>query len=187
MPKRFFDFFLSLCLLILLFPIILSVGFVVAITSNGPIFYWSERVGKNNITFMMPKFRTMYVGTPQVATHLLISPCKHLTPVGAFLRRTSLDELPQLTSIIRGQMSFVGPRPALFNQSDLIRLRTQNGVHSLVPGLTGYAQVNGRDELDLTQKVEFDVEYLICRSFWFDVKILYQTFLKVIRRDAVSH
>ena len=168
-------------------PIMGIIASLVRLTSTGPAIYWSERVGKNNRTFKMPKFRTMRVDTPAVATHLLPDPAKTLTPIGSFLRRSSLDELPQLWSILKGDMSFVGPRPALFNQYDLIALRTQHGVDALVPGLTGWAQVNGRDELSIAEKVRFDVQYLQNRSFWMDMKILYLTFVKVIRRAEVSH
>ena len=144
-------------------------------------------MGRRNKIFKMPKFRSMRVGTPAVATHLLANPEVHLTPIGSFLRKSSLDELPQLWSILVGDMSFVGPRPALFNQHDLIELRTQKNVHTLVPGLTGWAQVNGRDELPIPQKVALDAEYLQRQGFWFDVKILWLTFLKVVQRDGVSH
>ena len=160
---------------------------MVRITSPGPILYWSDRVGRGNSIFKMPKFRSMRVGTPALATHLLTDPDSHLTPVGSFLRKSSLDELPQLWSIIKGNMSFVGPRPALYNQQDLIELRTQNGVHVLVPGLTGWAQVNGRDELPIPQKVAFDTEYLRRKSIVFDIRILFLTFLKVIMRNDVTH
>ena len=170
----------------LLFPIAM-VALLVRLTSPGPALYWSDRVGKNNNTFKMPKFRSMRVGTPAVATHLLADPKSVLTPIGSFIRKTSLDELPQLWSILVGDMSFVGPRPALFNQYDLIELRTQKGVHTLVPGLTGWAQVNGRDELPIPQKVALDAEYLQRQGFWFDIKILWLTFLKVVQRDGVSH
>ena len=149
--------------------------------------YWSERVGSNNAIFKMPKFRSMQVGTPALATHLLVDPRSHLTPIGGFLRKSSLDELPQLWSILMGHMSFVGPRPALFNQTDLIELRTEKNVHTLVPGLTGWAQVNGRDELPIPQKVALDAEYLERQNLWLDIKILWLTFLKVLKRDGVSH
>lgn len=160
---------------------------IVYSTSKGTVLYWSERVGRNNRIFRMPKFRTMIVGTPAVATHLIQNASDCLTPVGSFLRKTSLDELPQLWSILKGDMSFVGPRPALFNQDDLIAQRTQYGVHRLVPGLTGWAQVNGRDELPIAEKVALDAEYLQRQSFWFDLKILTLTIVKVIRQDNVSH
>jgi O-antigen biosynthesis protein WbqP len=165
----------------------LFVALAVRLTSKGPVLYWSDRVGRNNVIFRMPKFRSMGVGTPAMATHLLANPQAHLTPVGGFLRRSSLDELPQLWSILRGDMSFVGPRPALFNQDDLIALRTQSGVHELVPGLTGWAQINGRDELPIPEKVKLDAEYLVRCSFWFDIRILWLTFIKVLRREGVAH
>lgn len=185
--KRFFDLVLALFLAIVLALPILVVAIIVRLTSSGPTLYWSNRVGVRNIMFRMPKFRTMQVGTPAVATHLLSDSGKYLTPVGSFLRKSSLDELPQLWSILVGDMSFVGPRPALFNQDDLIALRTQYGVDKLVPGLTGWAQVNGRDELSIPVKVQYEVEYLQKQSFWFDLKILGLTFLKVVRRAGVSH
>lgn len=185
--KRVFDVLLGLlAAAVLLLPISL-VAVLVRLTSTGPALYWSDRVGRNNVIFKMPKFRSMRVGTPAVATHLLADPASHLTPIGSFLRKSSLDELPQLWSILVGDMSFVGPRPALFNQQDLIDLRTQHGVDSLVPGLTGWAQVNGRDELPIAQKVALDVEYLQRRSLVFDLRILWLTFVKVLRRDGVSH
>jgi len=159
----------------------------VAITSKGPILYWSDRVGQHNRIFRMPKFRTMKVGTPALATHLLADPQAQLTPVGGFLRRTSLDELPQLWSILKGDMSWVGPRPALFNQTDLIEMRTQSDVHQLVPGLTGWAQVNGRDEIALTDKVRLDSEYLQRQSFLFDLHILWLTVRKVVHREGIAH
>jgi O-antigen biosynthesis protein WbqP len=159
----------------------------VRLTSKGPALYWSDRVGRNNVIFKMPKFRSMHVGTPALATHLLADARSHLTPIGSFLRMSSLDELPQLWSILVGDMSFVGPRPALFNQQDLIALRTEHGVHTLVPGLTGWAQVNGRDELPIPEKVKLDVAYLQRQSLWFDIRILWLTFVKVLRRDGVSH
>jgi O-antigen biosynthesis protein WbqP len=185
--KRMFD--LLLCLLagmVLLLPLVL-VAIAVRLTSKGPALYWSDRVGRNNVIFKMPKFRSMRMGTPAVATHLLGNPAAHLTPIGSFLRKSSLDELPQLWSILRGDMSFIGPRPALFNQHDLMALRTEQGVHTLVPGLTGWAQVNGRDELPIPEKVKLDVAYLQRQSLWFDIRILWLTFVKVLRRDGVSH
>jgi len=185
--KRLFDFVLALFVAILLALPILVVTIVVRLTSSGPALYWSNRVGRLNAIFQMPKFRTMQVGTPAVATHLLSDSTRYLTPVGSFLRKSSLDELPQLWSILVGDMSFVGPRPALFNQDDLIVLRTEYGVDKLVPGLTGWAQVNGRDELSIPVKVQYEVEYLNKQSFWFDMKILGLTFLKVVRRAGVSH
>ncbi|MDF1577060.1 MAG: sugar transferase, partial [Desulfobulbales bacterium] len=159
----------------------------VKLTSVGPVLYWSDRVGRDNRIFRMPKFRSMRVGTPAVATHLLADPAAHLTPIGSFLRRSSLDELPQLWSIFRGDMSFVGPRPALFNQEDLIALRTRYGVDQLLPGLTGWAQINGRDELPIPEKVKLDAEYLHRRSLRFDLRILWRTFLKIAAREGVSH
>lgn len=185
--KRALDLLFVLLLIpFLSLPILLAV-LLVRVTSIGPTLYWSSRVGRNNRIFKMPKFRSMQIGTPAVATHLLKDPSTYLTPVGSFLRRSSLDELPQLWSILVGDMSFVGPRPALFNQDDLIALRTECGVHDLVPGLTGWAQINGRDELPIPEKVRLDVEYLQRRSLWFDIRILWLTFVKVIRRDGVSH
>ena len=187
MIKRFFDLLLGLLAsLVLLLPVLL-VALAVRLTSKGPALYWSDRVGRYNTIFKMPKFRSMRVGTPAVATHLLGNPAAHLTPIGSFLRKSSLDELPQLWSILRGNMSFVGPRPALFNQHDLMALRTEQGVHTLVPGLTGWAQVNGRDELPIPEKVKLDVAYLQRQSLWFDIRILWLTFVKVLRRDGVSH
>lgn len=185
--KRIFDFSLALVsLLTLLLPLSL-IAIMVATTSVGPIFYSSHRVGKNNQLFCMPKFRTMRVDTPTLATHLLENPSQWLTPIGSILRKTSLDELPQIWSILVGDMSFVGPRPALFNQHDLIELRTQHGVHRLTPGLTGWAQINGRDELPIPQKVACDIEYLQRKSFLFDIEIMLKTFLKVLRHQGVQH
>jgi len=185
--KRFFDGILSLlALLFLALPMLLT-ALLVKLTSKGPILYWSDRVGKNNVIFKMPKFRTMRTDTPAVATHLLSDPDRWLTPIGKFLRKSSLDELPQLLSILKGDMSFVGPRPALFNQDDLIALRTASGVHFLTPGLTGWAQINGRDELPIPQKVSLDEFYLNHLSFALDMKILCLTFLKVLRREGVQH
>lgn len=175
-----------MALIVLLIPLML-VALLVRCTSPGPVLYWSDRVGRHNRIFKMPKFRSMRIDTPEVATHLLADPKIYLTPVGSFLRKSSLDELPQLWSILRGDMSFVGPRPALFNQDDLIALRTDAGVHNLVPGLTGWAQINGRDELPIAEKVRLDSEYLQRRSFCFDLRILWLTLLKVLRRDGVSH
>jgi len=185
--KRGFDLIIGVLLLVSLFFLMIVVAISVKITSRGSALYWSERIGKNNKIFKMPKFRSMLVDTPAVATHLLSDPDVYLSPIGGFLRRTSLDELPQLWSILKGDMSFVGPRPALFNQDDLIALRTEYGVDKLIPGLTGWAQVNGRDELPIPEKVALDVEYMQRQSFWFDLKILWMTFLKVIKRDGVSH
>jgi O-antigen biosynthesis protein WbqP len=185
--KRALDLLLALCAAVVLAVPSLLITLLVRSTSAGPAFYWSDRVGRGNKIFKMPKFRTMRAGTPAVATHLLQDPTVYVTTVGRFLRKTSLDELPQLLSILKGDMSFVGPRPALFNQADLIALRTQFGVHELMPGLTGWAQVSGRDELPIPQKVQRDVEYLQRRSFWFDLYILWLTVIKVVRRDGVSH
>lgn len=185
--KRVFDLVLALAAIAVLAAPLLLVAAAVCLTSPGPVFYWSDRVGRGNKIFRMPKFRSMQVGTPAIATHLLVDPKVYLTPIGSFLRKSSLDELPQLWSILIGDMSFVGPRPALFNQYDLIALREQYGVHELVPGLTGWAQVNGRDELPILDKVKLDVEYLRRRSFLFDLRILWLTFVKVLRRDGVSH
>lgn len=185
--KRLFDLFLGLTAGVVLILPIMIVAAAVRLTSPGPALYWSDRVGRHNRIFRMPKFRSMRIGTPAVATHLLPDPGAWLTPIGAFLRKTSLDELPQLWSILVGDMSFVGPRPALFNQDDLVALRTERGVHELVPGLTGWAQVNGRDELPIPDKVALDVEYLRRHSFLFDLRILWLTVVKVIRRDGVSH
>ena len=187
MMKRFFDLTLALlALVILMIPIVL-VALLVKASSPGPALYWSDRVGRQNRLFRMPKFRSMRIDTPAVATHLLENPNAWLTPVGSFLRKSSLDELPQLWSILRGDMSFVGPRPALFNQDDLIALRTACGVHALVPGLTGWAQINGRDELPIPEKVRLDAEYLARKSLAFDMQILWLTFVKVLSRDGVSH
>ena len=185
--KRLFDLVLTVLGVVVLALPLLMVALAVKLTSPGPALYWSDRVGRHNRIFRIPKFRSMRIGTPAVATHLLQDPDAWLTPIGAFLRKTSLDELPQLWSILAGDMSIVGPRPALFNQADLIALRTERGVHELVPGLTGWAQVNGRDELPIPQKVELDVEYLRRRSLLFDLWIVWLTVVKVLRRDGVSH
>lgn len=185
--KRFFDFTCSFMAFIFLVIPMLITAMAVKLTSPGPILYWSDRVGKNNVIFKMPKFRTMRVDTPAVATHLLGDPDQWLTPIGKFLRKSSLDELPQLWSILSGDMSIVGPRPALYNQDDLIALRTEKGVHLLTPGLTGWAQINGRDELPIPVKVEFDAWYLAHQSFWLDLKIIVMTFMKVLKKEGVSH
>lgn len=185
--KRLFDLIIGFLILMGSAIPIFLVALAIKLTSRGPILYWSNRVGRNNIIFQMPKFRTMKVGTPAVATHILSDPEHYLTPVGSFLRKSSLDELPQLWSIFIGDMSFVGPRPALFNQDDLISLRSYYGIDGLVPGLTGWAQVNGRDELSIQVKVQYELEYLKRRSFWFDIKILYLTFLRVLTRTGVAH
>jgi O-antigen biosynthesis protein WbqP len=185
--KRFFDFLLAIvAATILLIPVV-TVALMVRFTSRGPVIYWSDRVGRLNNIFKMPKFRTMLVDTPAVATHLLNNPDQYLTPVGSFLRRSSLDELPQLWSILIGDMSFVGPRPALFNQADLIALRTEKNVHLVTPGLTGWAQVNGRDELPIPEKVTLDAYYVEHQSLMLDCRILVMTFFKVIKRDGVTH
>jgi len=185
--KRPFDLSLVLFVLIITTPLLAVVALAVWLTSPGPVLYWSDRVGRNNRIFKMPKFRTMRTDTPAVATHLLNDPDRYLTPIGKFLRKTSLDELPQLYSILKGDMSFVGPRPALFNQDDLVALRTEKGIHRLTPGLTGWAQINGRDELPIPVKVEYDAYYLRNRSLFFDLKILILTAIKVLRRDGVTH
>lgn len=185
--KRLFDILLAGILTVIFLPLIGLLSLAVKLTSPGPVLYWSDRVGKDNKIFKMPKFRSMKVDTPAVATHLLQNPEQVLTPIGQFLRKSSLDELPQLWSILKGDMSFVGPRPALFNQDDLIQLRTEKGVHKLVPGLTGWAQINGRDELPIPDKVELDSEYMQRQSFGFDLMILWLTFVKVIKKEGVSH
>ena len=185
--NRLADLTLAWPIALLSAPLTLAIYLFVRATSPGPAIYWSDRVGQRNRVFKMPKFRTMRIDTPAVATHLLADPEKALTPIGSFLRKSSLDELPQLWSILKGDMSFVGPRPALFNQYDLIALRSQYGVDALVPGLTGWAQVNGRDALSIPDKVQFDLQYLQKRSFTMDMRILYMTFVKVIRRAEVSH
>ncbi len=185
--KRVFDIIMALFVGLILCGPMLVIALAVRLTSKGPILYWSDRIGSGNRVFRMPKFRSMQVSTPAVATHLLQDAQSHLTPIGSLLRRSSLDELPQLWCILKGDMSFVGPRPALFNQDDLIALRTEKGVHELVPGLTGWAQVNGRDELPIPQKVQLDKDYLERRSLLFDMKILWMTAVKVLARDGVSH
>ena len=185
--KRIFDLALALVAALLLALPVFMVMLAVRLTSPGPALYWSDRVGRHNRLFKMPKFRSMRIDAPAVATHLLSNPDQWLTPIGYFLRRTSLDELPQLWSILKGDMSFVGPRPALFNQDDLIKLRTEKGVHEVLPGLTGWAQINGRDEIPIPQKVQLDVEYVHRQSFFFDVKILWMTAVKVVAKDGISH
>ena len=185
--KRSFDLVVSVCGALLLLIPMAVIAFAVRITSQGPALYWSKRVGRYNAIFLMPKFRTMRVNTPVIATHLLSDPSLHLTPIGAFLRKSSLDELPQLWCIFRGDMSLVGPRPALYNQDDLIKARTDAGIHRLTPGLTGWAQVNGRDELEIPLKVAYDAEYVKRQSFMFDLQILVLTVIKVIRAKGVSH
>lgn len=185
--KRLFDVSMSLLAFLVLGVPMLITALLIKLTSKGPVLYWSDRVGKNNTIFRMPKFRTMLVDTPAVATHLLSDPDRFLTPVGKFLRKTSIDELPQLWSILKGDMSIVGPRPALFNQDDLIALRTEKGVHVLTPGLSGPAQINGRDELPIPLKVEYDEYYMKHRSFLFDMKIIFQTIFKAVKGDGVTH
>lgn len=187
MIKRIFDFSLAVLASFLLCWPIVVIAALVRLTSPGPALYWSDRVGRDNRIFRMPKFRSMRIDTPEVATHLLSDPKVYITPIGAFLRKTSLDELPQLWCILVGEMSFVGPRPALFNQQDLVELRTNARVHELMPGLTGWAQINGRDELPIPDKVALDIQYLQRRSFWFDLCIIWKTAVKVLSRDGVSH
>ena len=185
--KRIFDLILSSILILLFFWLFFIIGIIVKFSSKGPMIYWSSRVGRNNIIFKMPKFRTMKLDTPDIATHLMKNSHEFLTPIGGFLRRYSFDELPQLFSIIKGDMSFVGPRPALFNQEDLINLRTNQGINQLLPGVTGWAQINGRDNMTIPKKVDFDLEYLNKQSFLFDVKIIIKTISKVLIRENVSH
>ncbi len=185
--KRLFDLLLAIFLIIVFALPLILVAAAVRLTSSGPVLYWSDRVGQNNCFFKMPKFRSMRTDTPAVATHLLENPQSFLTPIGGILRRSSLDELPQIWSVLVGDMSFVGPRPALYNQDDLIALRTEKQVHTLVPGITGWSQVNGRDELPITVKVDLDFEYMQKQSFFFDLYILCLTFIKVLRRDGVTH
>lgn len=187
MAKRLFDLFLGTISAGLLAVPMLVIAIAIKCSSRGPVLYWSDRVGRGNAIFRMPKFRSMRINTPEVATHLLSDPQAYLTPVGSFLRKSSLDELPQIWCILTGKMSFVGPRPALFNQHDLIELRTRAGVHEMVPGLTGWAQINGRDELPIPEKVALDAQYLGRHGFWFDLYIIWRTAIKVLRRDGVSH
>jgi O-antigen biosynthesis protein WbqP len=185
--KRIFDLVMASLLLLLTLPVFIVLAIVIRTTSKGPALYWSDRVGKENRVFKMPKFRSMRINTPQLATHLLPNPDTFITAIGRFLRKTSLDELPQLSSILAGDLSFVGPRPALFNQKDLVALRTARGIHHLVPGLTGWAQVNGRDEIPIPVKVQFDFEYLQRRSFLFDLQIIFITAVKVLRSEGIQH
>ncbi len=185
--KRVFDLVVGLSALVMLVVPIVMVAILVKLTSKGSVLYWSDRVGRKNKIFRMPKFRTMRLETPEMATHLMKTPVTYLSPIGGFLRRSSLDELPQWWSILKGDMSFVGPRPALFNQDDLIFLRTERGVDQLMPGLTGWAQVNGRDTLPIPEKVALDVEYMERQSLWFDMRILWLTFLKVLGQDGITH
>jgi O-antigen biosynthesis protein WbqP len=185
--KRLFDLILAIFLIVLLLIPFLLIAILIIITSKGPVLYWSDRVGKNNKIFKMPKFRSMVINTPTLATHLLDNPDSYLSPIGHFLRTTSLDELPQLFCVLKADMSFVGPRPALYSQTDLISLRTQQSVDKLIPGITGWAQVNGRDVLSISDKVLLDVEYQNRQSFWFDIKILWMTFFKVLKKEGVDH
>jgi O-antigen biosynthesis protein WbqP len=185
--KRISDLFLCISLISILVPLIIIITIAIRVSSKGPILYWSERIGKNNKIFKMPKFRSMLIDTPTIASHLLNDPDAYLSPIGRFLRSSSLDELPQLLSVIKGDMSFVGPRPALFNQYDLIDARTKTGVDKLLPGITGWAQVNGRDELSIHEKASLDEEYLIRQSFWFDMKILWMTLNKVLKSEGINH
>ena len=185
--KRFFDAIVALISLMILCIPMLIISLLIKLTSKGPVLYWSDRPGRNNRIFQMPKFRTMWINTPAVATHLLENPNKYLTPIGPFLRKLSLDELPQLRSVLRGDMSFVGPRPALYNQDDLIALRTEKGIHNITPGITGWAQVNGRDDLPIPIKVGYDEYYLKNRSLFFDIKILFLTFFKTVKSEGVQH
>jgi O-antigen biosynthesis protein WbqP len=185
--RRFIDILISSVLLTLLGLPMILLTIIIRIESPGPAIFWSKRVGVNNIFFMMPKFRTMHHGTVAVATHLLENPSKHLTRIGDFLRRTSIDELPQLYSILTGKMSLIGPRPALFNQRDLIELRTKYKVESLVPGVTGWAQVNGRDTITIEEKVNLDLDYLNNKSLKLDLYIIYLTLLKVFKKEGISH
>jgi O-antigen biosynthesis protein WbqP len=185
--KRLFDLILAIFLIVLLLIPFLLIAILIIITSKGPVLYWSDRVGKNNKIFKMPKFRSMVINTPTLATHLLDNPDSYLSPIGHFLRTTSLDELPQLFCVLKADMSFVGPRPALYSQTDLISLRTQQSVDKLIPGITGWAQVNGRDVLSISDKVLLDVEYQKRQSFWFDIKILWMTLFKVLKKEGVDH
>ena len=185
--KKLFDLILAIFLILPLLIPFLILAILIIITSKGPVLYWSDRVGKNNKIFKMPKFRSMVINTPTLATHLLDNPDSYLSPIGHFLRTTSLDELPQLFCVLKADMSFVGPRPALYSQTDLISLRTQQSVDKLIPGITGWAQVNGRDVLSISDKVLLDVEYQKRQSFWFDIKILWMTFFKVLKKEGVDH
>jgi O-antigen biosynthesis protein WbqP len=185
--KNCFDFLIAIIALVVLLLPSIGIAFIIKLTSKGPVIFWSTRVGINNAFFQMPKFRTMHIDTPALATHLLDNPENHYTPIGSFLRKFSLDEIPQIISILKNEMSLVGPRPALFNQDDLIALRTQNQVHILKPGITGWAQVNGRDDISTLQKVELDKEYLKRKSFFFDIYILSLTLIRVLRSEGVSH
>lgn len=185
--KRIFDFLISLTFILILSPLAILIALFIKLTSPGPIIYWSNRIGKDNKIFKMPKFRTMKINTPALATHLMNDSSQYLTPIGSFLRKTSLDEIPQLWSILKGDMSFVGPRPALFNQDDLIELRTKAGIHHLQPGLTGWAQINGRDSLSISEKVNWEKDYLDKKSFWFDLYIFIKTFQRVLLSKNITH
>lgn len=185
--KRAFDFLFALLLMVLLTPMFFVIHLLILMTSKGSAIYWSKRIGVNNEIFLMPKYRSMYLHAPQIATHLLRNPAQYITPIGKILRKTSLDELPQLYSILKGDMSFVGPRPALFNQEDLISLRTKFGLEKLRPGLTGWAQINGRDDIEIPKKVELDLEYAKSQGFFFDLKILLLTVIKVVKGSGVNH
>lgn len=185
--KKIFDLLLATLVLVIFSVPMVLIGMAIRLTSKGPALFWSERIGKNNKIIKMPKFRSMRIDTPAVAKHLLVNPDGFLSPIGGFLRSTSLDELPQIFLVLKGDMSLVGPRPALFNQHDLIALRSKKGVDKLLPGITGWAQINGRDDLSILDKALLDEEYMNCQSFWFDIKILYMTFFKVIKKDGVSH
>lgn len=185
--KRSFDLIFVILIIIILMIPMLCISFAIKFTSEGAVLHWSNRIGKDNSSYKMPKFRSMKISAPELPSHLILNPDEFLTPIGSFLRRTSLDELPQLISILKGDMSFVGPRPALFNQYDLIELRTEKGLHQLIPGLTGWAQVNGRDKLSIAEKVLFDEVYMKQQSFWFDLKIIWLTFIKIINRNDISH
>lgn len=185
--KRAFDLILSICLIIFLLPLLIGVAFLVKLTSRGEVLHWSRRITRGGGEYLMPKFRTMIEGAPLRPTHLMSDVECYLTPIGSFLRKTSIDELPQLWSIIKGDMSFVGPRPALFNQDDLILLRLESKINQQLPGLTGWAQVNGRDDLSIQDKVQYEIEYLNQQSFFFDMKILWLSFIIVLRRSGISH
>ena len=185
--KQIFDTALAILFFLIFFLPMLIIALLVKLTSKGPVLYWSDRVGKDNRIFRMPKFRTMMNDTPAVATHLMKNPEHYCTPVGSFLRKSSLDELPQLYSVLKGDMSFVGPRPALYNQDDLVELRTKKGIHRIIPGITGWAQINGRDDLPIPEKVDLDEYYLNNHSLMFDLKTLFMTLLSVIKRQGVQH
>ena len=185
--KRIFDLSLVFISVIILFIPILLIALAVRLSSNGPVLYWSDRVGRNSKIFRMPKFRSMRTDTPDVASHLLQEPDAGLTPIGNFLRKSSLDELPQIWSVLKEEMSFVGPRPALYNQADLIALREEAGIDKLLPGITGWAQINGRDELNIEEKVLFDKEYLYKKSIFFDLKIILLTIIRIIKSDGIKH